>query len=88
MQVQFLSKFNRDLDRIHLKSVKKTIVSIIDEIKSAESIQGIKGIKKLSGFRSAYRIRCGDYRIGIFVDGNKVEFARVLNRKEVYRFFP
>ena len=88
MQVQFLSKFNRDLDRIHLKSVKKTIVFIIDEIKSAESIQGIRGIKKLSGFRSAYRIRCGDYRIGIFVDGNKVEFARVLNRKEVYRFFP
>jgi len=88
MQIQFLSKFNRDLDRIHLKGAKKGILNVIEEIKSADSIHQINNIKKLIGFKSAYRIRVGDYRIGIFVDGNTVEFARVLNRKEIYRFFP
>jgi mRNA interferase RelE/StbE len=88
MQVQFLSKFNRDLDRIHLKSVKKSILLLIEHVKTAHSLHEIKNLKKLTGFKSAYRIRLGDYRIGIFVEGDKVEFARILNRKEIYRFFP
>jgi mRNA interferase RelE/StbE len=88
MQVEFLSKFNKDIDRIHLKSVKKSILSVIEEVKSANSLSQIKNIKKLTGFKSAFRIRTGEYRIGIFIEENKVQFARVLNRKEIYRFFP
>ncbi len=48
----------------------------------------IRNVKKLKGFRSAYRVRVGDYRIGVFVDGNYVDFVRVLHRREIYRFFP
>ena len=88
MQVEFLAKFNRDLDRIYLKSVKNSILKIIDEVKTSESITQISNVKKLKGFRSAYRIRLGEYRIGVFVDGNHIEFARVLHRKEIYRYFP
>ncbi len=88
MQVEFLAKFNRDLDRIHLKSVKNSIAEVIDLVKKSSSISQITNIKKLKGFRSTYRIRIGEYRIGIFVDGNQVEFARVLHRKEIYRYFP
>jgi mRNA interferase RelE/StbE len=88
MQVVFLSKFNRDLDHIHLKVSKNAILSVIEEVKSADTLQQIKNIKKLNGFKYAYRIRIGDLRIGIFVNGNMVEFARVLNRREIYRFFP
>lgn len=88
MQVEFLAKFNRDLDRIHLKSVKNSIGEVIDTVKASNSITKIANIKKLKGFRSAYRIRIGEYRIGIFVEGSHVEFARVLHRKEIYRYFP
>jgi mRNA interferase RelE/StbE len=88
MQVEFLAKFNRDLDQIHLKSVKNSILKIIDEAKASDSISQISNVKKLKGFRSAYRIRFGEYRIGVFVEGNLIEFARVLHRKEIYRYFP
>jgi mRNA interferase RelE/StbE len=88
MQVRFLAKFNRDLNEIRLNSVKESIAIIIDEVKSTDSIQKIPNIKKLKGFRSAYRIRIGDYRIGVFVEGNHIDFARVLHRREIYRFFP
>jgi len=84
MQVEFLAKFNRDLDRIHLKSVKNSIAKTINEVKSSTSITQISNLKKLKGFRSAYRIRLGEYPIGIF----HVEFARILHRKEIYRYFP
>ena len=88
MQVEFLAKFNRDIDRIHLKSVKKSLAEIIDQVKASNSISQIPNLKKLKGFRSAYRIRMGEYRIGIFIEGNHIEFARILHRKEIYRYFP
>jgi mRNA interferase RelE/StbE len=88
MQVEFLSKFNRDLDRIHHQSVRKSIIKVIDEIRVARTLNEVSNIKKLKGFRSAFRIRLGEYRIGIFVEGRTVEFARILHRKEIYRYFP
>jgi mRNA-degrading endonuclease RelE of RelBE toxin-antitoxin system len=48
----------------------------------------IGNLKKLKGDENAYRIRIGDYRLGIFFDGETVIFARVLHRKDIYRYFP
>ncbi|MEH1829111.1 MAG: type II toxin-antitoxin system RelE/ParE family toxin [Nostoc sp.] len=44
-------------------------------------------LKKLQGYENAYRIRVGDYRIGIIFDGETVLFQRVLHRKDIYRYF-
>ncbi len=88
MQVRFLAKFNRDLNHIHLNSVKESIALVIDAVKSTDSIGKIHAIKKSKGYRLAYRIRVGDYRIGVFVEGDHVDFARVLHRREICQFFP
>ncbi|MEQ6118067.1 hypothetical protein [Reichenbachiella sp. MALMAid0571] len=45
-------------------------------------------IKKLVGFSDAYRIRSGNIRIGVFVDGDTIEFARIAHRKNIYNIFP
>jgi mRNA-degrading endonuclease RelE of RelBE toxin-antitoxin system len=42
----------------------------------------------LVGFTTAYRIRIGDYRIGIFFKEDTVIFARILHRKDIYKLFP
>ncbi len=42
----------------------------------------------MSGFHDFYRIRIGDYRIGIALANAAVEFIRCLPRKDLYRFFP
>ena len=34
-----------------------------------------------------YRMRVGDYRIGIAVEEDEVEFVRFLHRHDVYRYF-
>lgn len=46
--------------------------------------------QKLSGYQTYYKIRVGDYRIGLYVVTNErlVEFQRVLHRREIYRKFP
>lgn len=88
MQTEFLDKFNRDLDKINLRSIKTSVEKIILKVESAETLSQIPNVKKLSGYKSAYRIRLGDYRIGVFVEENVVIFARIVHRKEIYNVFP
>ena len=42
----------------------------------------------MSGTTNFYRIRIGDYRIGVAVEGDTVEFVRCLARRDLYRYFP
>ncbi len=48
----------------------------------------ISSLKKMQGYETLYRIRLGDYRIGIEVVGEQVVFVRMLHRKDIYRYFP
>jgi len=42
----------------------------------------------MEGAKNAFRLRVGDYRIGLYLEGDSVVLSRVLNRKEMYRYFP
>jgi mRNA interferase RelE/StbE len=44
--------------------------------------------EKLSGYKNAYRIRLGNYRIGFYKEGDAIVLSRILDRKEIYRYFP
>lgn len=88
MRTEFLESFNKDLESITLKSVKRSVEKLIIHIESSPAIISTPNLKKLSGFKSAYRIRIGDYRVGIFVHGDTVQFARIVHRKDIYKVFP
>jgi mRNA interferase RelE/StbE len=88
MQVEFLEKFGKDLDKLTQSYVKDAVTKAIIRVEQANTLSEISNVKKLTGHKSAYRIRIGDFRIGIFVDGNKVQFARVADRKDIYNVFP
>ena len=88
MKVEFLSKFDRDLEEILEPSVRKAVLDLILKIEGFSRIHQIPQLKKLQGFKYAYRIRVRDYRIGIFVENNVVQFARIKNRRDIYRVFP
>lgn len=88
MQVEFSNKFSKDLDYISQKSVQSNIKKLIVLFESANNLHEIPNLKKLVGFRSAYRVRIGDYRVGFFYEGHKVLFARIVHRKDIYKVFP
>ena len=64
------------------------IKEIIAEVEKAEKLTEVRNIKKLKGEENYYRIRVGDYRLGIKVNDGVVSFVRLLHRKEIYRYFP
>ncbi|MFN5170645.1 MAG: type II toxin-antitoxin system RelE family toxin [Cyclobacteriaceae bacterium] len=88
MRVEFLKTFYQDLDDINSGAVKARILALIEQVEQLTTLRQVPNLKKLSGFQTAYRIRVGDYRVGIFVQGDLVQFARVKNRKDIYRIFP
>ena len=63
---------------------KKDAVRILEKLLSLEN--GLSGdIKKLTNFTPEYRLRIGNYRLLLEIDGNSIIIYRVLHRKESYK---
>jgi len=88
MKVIFLEKFSKDLDKLKDKKTRESIKNAILKIEKAPSLNKITGLKRLKGEKGAYRLRVGNYRIGIYIQGDTVEMARVAHRKDIYDLFP
>lgn len=88
MQVVFLAKFSKDLDEIKSKKLKTAILEIIENLEKTGELKEITSLKKMKGHRTAYRIRLGDYRLGLYIESKKVILARFVHRKDIYRLFP
>ncbi|MBD2314595.1 type II toxin-antitoxin system RelE/ParE family toxin [Desertifilum sp. FACHB-1129] len=88
MEVEFRKSFAKDLSKIRDGDLLARIKAVILEIEEAETLEDMSNVKKLKAEGDYYRIRVGDYRIGILLDEEVVVFVRVLHRKEVYRYFP
>lgn len=88
MKTSFLKHFYKDLDKLTLESVKNEVADTIENVESALNIGQINNLKKLKSYKNAYRIRVGDYRIGLFIENGIVEFARIVHHKDIYKVFP
>ncbi len=88
MKVEFLARFDKDLDSILDKRVLEAVAEVIETMEAAAKLGDVSNVKKLTGFKMAYRLRVGHYRIGFFLNGQTVEFARIAHRKEIYKLFP
>ena len=88
MNVSFRSSFARDLNRITDKNLLRRVRETIEDVERAQSINDLPNLKKLKSSKNYYRLRIGDYRIGLAAEDDVLVFVRFLNRKEIYRYFP
>ncbi|MFH0992195.1 MAG: type II toxin-antitoxin system RelE/ParE family toxin [bacterium] len=88
MNLLFKESFEKDIRIISGKNILREIERVIINVEQASTPQQIQNLKKLSTKGKYYRIRIGQYRIGITIEHNTVTFVRCLQRKEVYRYFP
>ncbi len=88
MQIDFLKKFEKDIEHIQDAVISVAILDKITEVENAKTIFDISNIKKLKGHKYAYRIRIGSFRIGILIENDIVEFARFIHSKDIYKHFP
>lgn len=88
MKVLFSKKFDKTLDALKDKKLKSEISATVSNVIRAKTRHDIANLKKLKGHKTAYRIRTGSYRIGVFIEKGTVEFAAFAHRKDIYNFFP
>lgn len=88
MQAIFNRKFLKDLSQIPENPRLDIEELVFKHIPECANASQIKNLKKLKGFKEYYRIRFGDYRIGLKINNTEISFERVLHRKDIYKLFP
>jgi len=88
MNVAFKNSFLKDLRKIKERALAMRVKEVIESLEQASTPQEIANLKQLKGSTAYYRIRVGDHRIGLRLDGETITLVRFLHRKEVYRYFP
>ena len=89
MRVLFTKSFAKDLRR-HKKNrqILNQVQKVIEKAERAGAISELTNFKQLKAEGRYYRIRIGDYRVGVTIENDEITFVRVLHRKEIYRYFP
>jgi mRNA interferase RelE/StbE len=88
MKTGFRKSFTRDLKKVKDRAVLEAVRQPIEAVEAATGPQDVPGLKKLGGADEFFRIRVGEYRLGVAIDGDLVVFVRCLARRDLYRFFP
>jgi len=89
MIVEFDKSFEKSLNRLNDKSLYPKIQKLLLFIEASKNIQEIPNSKKLTGFKSYYRVRIGDYRVGFEkINEKTVRLIVIAHRKNIYDKFP
>ena len=88
MKLLFTTKFLKQISKFKNRKLADDILKTITEAEKAALIQDINNIKKLSGHKFHYRIRICDYRIGLYLNKDVLEFTAFDHRKDIYKHFP
>ncbi len=73
---------------IPIKSRSKIENFVFEEMQFLNTLNEIPNLKKLKGFPDYYRIRFGNYRVGLRIEEETIIFERVMHRKDIYRYYP
>ncbi len=89
MKVQYRKSFLRDLKKLKGQPVYDKIFKLaFTTLPEVDTLRDVANVEAMKGYPNRYRIRIGNYRVGIEVHGDNVEVMRVLHRREFYRYFP
>jgi mRNA interferase RelE/StbE len=86
MKYRIHRQFAKDLKKIP-RSVQEQVFFLIESVVKNDSISSL-GAKKMSGYGNRYRLKIGNYRLGISVEEDEIIFRRVLHRQNIYKKFP
>jgi mRNA interferase RelE/StbE len=88
VNVEYRKQFLKELAKVppYQRAVIENFV--FNELPSSKSFSESKKIERLTGYPGYFKIRFGDYRVGLHIEGELLVLERVLHRKEIYRYFP
>lgn len=79
MKVRFKASFGKDLQALKDKALLERIKTLIANVEAAQSLAEVSSLKKLRGGGAYYRVRIGDYRVGLATEEEVVVIAKVFH---------
>ena len=88
MKVGYRKKFLKQLARLPTGTRSKVERFAFEELPNAASIAEVGSIEKMQGYRGFYKARFGSYRVDMKVEGDTLVLQVVMDRRDIYKFFP
>ena len=88
MKTEFRESFQKDVKKLRDSRLSDLVEYVIKEVEAAEKPSDVSDLEKLRGHSIYFKIKKGDYRFGIIIEGSTVTFVRFRHRKDIYRYFP
>jgi mRNA interferase RelE/StbE len=89
MDFETSTKFEKLVYKINDKTVKKRLRGIITRVEKANSLEEIPNTTPIIGHPGYYRIKFGNYRVGLSLEDGVVWFLYFGKRNEAtYKKFP
>jgi mRNA interferase RelE/StbE len=79
VKVEFRQSFAKDLKGVKEKGLLRRVQEIIEAIEKVNSLAELSNLKKLKGGGNYFRVKVGDYRVGIALKNDTIIFVRFLN---------
>jgi mRNA interferase RelE/StbE len=88
MIVKYNKNFLKELNKLP-NNISANIENFVFEtLPKNDNLQSVGKIEKLSGHKNCFKVRFGNYRVGIKKQDDEIIIATVKHRKEIYKFFP
>lgn len=91
MIVEFVKRFEKELKNAP-RDIQKRVILIIEKLQAASSLETAEvDYKKMEGQNPGenyYRIRVGEWRIGVEYINPDITLLRLLSRGTIYKNFP
>ncbi len=89
MEYDISKQFEKSIYKLRDKTLKRRLLSIIDKVALANSLEEVPNLTPIKGHPGFYRIKFGNYRIGISLENGIVWFLYFGKRdKSTYKNFP
>lgn len=89
MKLLIDKSFVKDVEKVSEKKILNKLSSLIRQLENSKTLTELPNVKKIKGYNSFYRIRIGDYRLGLEeIKGSGICLTRFLHRKDIYKYFP
>ena len=88
-KIEYNERFLKELASLP-KEVQPRVESIVFSELEADNPFELGYISKMKGYKDKYKVRVGDYRIGLTIDrtNRTIICQRVAHRREIYKIFP
>lgn len=88
MEVRYSKKFLKQLASVPSETRVKIEEFVFNELTSVPSISSLGKVEKMQGYHGFYKVRFGNYRVGLAIENEVVIVKTVMHRRDIYKFFP